>query len=48
MLVIAKIDHTDDGYYIAYGVDNDDGIYRFIDSRYGVCVFKDKVLALSV
>ena len=48
MLVTAKIDHLSDGYYIAYGIDGDEGTYRFTDSRYNVCVFKDKALALSI
>ena len=50
MLVTAKIDHRDDGYYIAYGIDGDYGSYHFTDSRYNICVLvlKDKALALSV
>ena len=47
MLVTARIDHIDDGYYIAYGID-EEGTYRFTDNRYGDCVFKDKALALSI
>ena len=48
MVVTAKIDHLSEGYYIAYGIDGDECTYRFTDSRYGVYVFKDKDLALSV